>query len=89
MTLFDFPNVATPVGRRDETIVPTQALWFLNSRFIERISGTLAERVSAANFVDEREALESVFQQILSRRPSSSELLALEKALLILLDLRR
>ena len=83
LTLFDFPNVATPVGRRDETIVPTQALWFLNSGFIERISRTLAERVSAANIVDERETLELVFRQILSRRPSSSELSVLEESLLI------
>ena len=35
-TLFDFPNASTPVGKRNETTIPTQALWMMNSPFMAK-----------------------------------------------------
>ncbi|MEO2048340.1 MAG: DUF1549 domain-containing protein [Pirellulales bacterium] len=73
-TLFDFPNVATPIGRRDETMVPTQALWMLNSRFADDLSRAFADRVMAEDFSNDNEALDFVLRSIFTRGPSTTEI---------------
>ena len=45
-TLFDFPNASTPVGKRNETTIPTQALWMMNSPFIVKRASEIAKRAS-------------------------------------------
>jgi cytochrome c553 len=80
-TLFDFPNVATPLGRRDETTVPTQALWMLNSRFIDEISRVLANRVMEEDFSSDNEAFEYVIGRVFTRSSTTSELAVLSEAI--------
>ena len=43
-TLLDFPNAAAPVGERDETTVPTQALLMMNNPWLTKQATRLAER---------------------------------------------
>ncbi len=45
LTLLDFPNVTTPVGRRDTTTVPSQALLMLNNPFLIDMAERLARSV--------------------------------------------
>ena len=45
LTLFDFPNAATPVGRRDITTVPTQALLLMNANFVMQQAERIARRI--------------------------------------------
>jgi hypothetical protein len=80
-TLFDFPNVATPLGRRDETTVPTQALWMLNSRFIDEMSRVLANRVMEEDFSSDNEAFEYVIGRVFTRSSTTSELAVLSEAI--------
>ena len=47
-TLLDYPNGFTPVGRRANTTVPTQALMMMNSPWIMKQSGLLAGSVRTA-----------------------------------------
>jgi hypothetical protein len=80
-TLFDFPNVASPLGRRNETTVPTQALWMLNSRFINEMSRILADRVLEEDFSSDNEALEYVLGRVFTRSSTASELAVLSEAI--------
>jgi hypothetical protein len=47
LTSFDFGDTTQPLGQRDVTIVPTQALTLLNNEFVHGRSGALADRVAA------------------------------------------
>ena len=53
LTLFDFPNASTPVGRRNETTIPTQALWLMNSPFIVRQTERIAESLQSGDDEDD------------------------------------
>tara|TARA_Y100001934_G_C12379413_1_gene791375 strand:- start:2305 stop:4551 length:2247 start_codon:yes stop_codon:yes gene_type:complete len=44
-TLLDFPNATTPVGKRANTTVPTQALMMMNSPFLIKQAAAVAESV--------------------------------------------
>lgn len=44
-TLLDFPNATTPVGKRANTTVPTQALMMMNSPFLMKQAAAVAESV--------------------------------------------
>ncbi len=70
LTLLDFPNAASPVGERNETTVPTQALLMLNNPWLTKHAKHLAERV-------ERD-LEHLYQQLYSRPPSEEEIASSE-----------
>lgn len=45
LTTFDFGDTTQPLGQRDVTIVPTQALTLLNNDFVHERAAGLAERV--------------------------------------------
>ena len=45
LTIFDFPNAATPVGSRDNTTVPTQALLLMNEPMVMQQAENIAKSV--------------------------------------------
>ena len=47
LTLYDFPNAATPVGSRDSTTVPTQALLLMNDPMVMQQAENIAQSVLA------------------------------------------
>ncbi len=63
------PNASTPV--RDTTMVPTQALFFMNDPFLHGRAETLADQLTAIS--DENTAIDSAYERILSRRPTTAE----------------
>jgi hypothetical protein len=69
---FDFPDPAVSTGRRQTTTVAPQALFLMNSRFVDECVAALARRVLAAA-PDECARLESLFQLVLQRQPSPAE----------------
>ena len=73
LTLFDFPNPAFPTGNRHTTTLPTQAMFMLNSDWVQGITKATAKRLirSEAN-TDKRIAL--AYRLTFSRSPSESEL---------------
>ena len=74
---FDFPEPSETHGARDVTIVATQALFLMNSEFVQAHSRTAAERLISKE-TSEAERVKRVFQQVLSREPTRAEI---EKAL--------
>ena len=70
-SLFDGadPNTSTPV--RDVTIVPTQAMFFLNDPFLHASAEKLAARVASAT--TEREQIDRVHRIVFGRPPSADQ----------------
>ena len=71
LTLFDFPNAASPVGKRDTTTIPTQALWMMNSPFITKQARNIAKRVER---YDAHDAIESLYLRLFAREPTEREI---------------
>jgi len=66
LTLLDFPNASTPVGHRNTTTVPTQALLMLNSPFVI----AQAEKLATAARGD---SLDSLYLRLYARPASVDE----------------
>ncbi len=72
LTLLDFPNSASPTGKRSQTIVPTQSLLLLNNAFVmtqaERIASRLQTEVAQENRVAE------LYLRLFGRSPTMAEI---------------
>lgn len=75
LRVFDFANPDLSIGRRSETTIPQQALYFLNSSFVANHARTIAKNIWIENDSENREkAIERVFQTLFQRPPSETEL---------------
>lgn len=72
LTLFDAANPNMVEGRRSETTLATQALYFLNNPFVIAQATRVAEGI-LANASSDRERLEHSYLAILGRPPSPEE----------------
>jgi len=70
---FDFPEPSEPRGKRDVTTVAPQALFLMNSPFVETQARVASERLIAKTKTDE-ERVRRVFQQVFSRDPNKTEI---------------
>lgn len=75
MTTFDLCDTTLPCGKRDVTIVPTQALALLNNEFPHQQSAALAERVQTQT-KDITEQVKLAWRFALAREPNDRELAA-------------
>ena len=88
LTLFDFPNSSACVGKRDETVVPTQALMLLNDQHLVDLAKDVARAIvselaikdglagtkeSPASVVDPQAYPKRLFVKLLGREPSAQE----------------
>lgn len=69
---FDFPESSETHGARDVTTVATQALFLMNSDFVQAHAQTAAERLMAKEKSD-AERVRRAFRQVLSREPTEAE----------------
>jgi hypothetical protein len=76
LTAFDFPNPSEPVGKRETSNVPTQALTMLNNEFIHLQARHWGERVAREPGSDE-ERIARMFERALARPPDADELAAM------------
>ncbi len=66
------PNASTP--KRDMTMVPTQALFFMNDPFVHGRAERIAERaLEEGSGADDRSRLRWLYRQILGRVPAEEE----------------
>lgn len=70
-TLFDFPNAASPVGKRDTTTIATQALWMMNSPFITKHAQNVAKQLQG---LKSREAIEELYLRLFGREAREHEI---------------
>ena len=74
LNLFDFGDATTSSGERLQTNVAPQALFMLNSHFVEARSRKLAELLLKDPHSSDRERLNLAHLRTLSRHPQSEEL---------------
>ena len=75
LTLLDFPDSATPVGKRPNTIVPTQALLLMNSPFMMQQSAKVTDLMLAAS----GEHATWLYNHLFQRKPTLEEQQAIAK----------
>jgi hypothetical protein len=75
LAVFDMAEPTLVIGVREETTVPSQALFLLNSPFVIDAAIKASGRIPVASRTQD-ERIESVFRMILGRMPSASEVIA-------------
>ncbi|MCP5541035.1 MAG: PSD1 domain-containing protein [Akkermansiaceae bacterium] len=75
MEIFDFPNPAMPTGQRARTTVAPQALYLMNSPFVQETTAELGHRLMDPWAGSTPEAvLETIFEQVICRPPTTAEM---------------
>jgi len=77
LDLFDFAEPSLVMGEREETNVPLQALYLMNSRFIAERSGALAERLMREKS-NRAERIARAFHLCYNRPPDKEETAMIE-----------
>jgi mono/diheme cytochrome c family protein len=72
LALFDGPDPNASTAVRDATLVPTQALYFMNDPFVHACAAKFAQRMIAAGTTD-RQRLDTAFLTLYGRHPSEAE----------------
>jgi hypothetical protein len=73
-TQFDFPNPDVPSGRRHETTVPQQALFFMNNPLIIETARKLTQRPEFTRLTRTEDRVISLYHAILQRPPTLREI---------------
>ena len=74
LAAFDPVSQTLVTGQRDETTVPTQALFMLNSPFVREQSLFLASELLRDKRITETQQIRSAFERIVARDPSPAEI---------------
>jgi hypothetical protein len=77
--VFDCPDAGQSTARRRESTTPLQALNLLNSRFTIERAMVLANRIKANSASDSKAQIDSAFQLVLGRSPTTEEMEDLQK----------
>ena len=77
--VFDFPNPNLVAGKRITSILPTQALYLMNSRFVGEQSRFAASRILAHARDDFEKQLNYAYQISVSRLPTPAERIVAKK----------
>jgi hypothetical protein len=72
LAAFDFPNPSEPIGRREISNVPTQALTLLNNEFIHEQARLWGARIAKEGGSDEQR-ITFMFERALGRMPDADE----------------
>ncbi|MBP9224768.1 MAG: PSD1 domain-containing protein [Verrucomicrobiales bacterium] len=73
LALFDFAEPSLVVGMRNDTLVPAQALYMMNSDFIQKYSRLYSEGMMEKD-ADATNRIRHAYRVILSRAPNDEEL---------------
>ena len=73
LRLFDFGDAPNSSGKRLQTNVPPQALFMMNSKFVEERSRNLAKMLFKSSLSSNREKVQYTYLRILNRLPSVKE----------------
>ncbi len=73
LDVFDFPNPNLVSGLRNESTLPAQALYLMNSPFVLEQAELAARSLLAANVADDQERLDLAFRRALGRLPHDTE----------------
>ncbi len=74
LSAFNLPDGTSVVGQRDQTTLPTQALFLMNSPFVREQAERLASAVMSIPDADDSQRVTEVFRRTLGREPSATDL---------------
>ncbi|MCA9248462.1 MAG: PSD1 domain-containing protein [Planctomycetales bacterium] len=72
-SLFDYADASVPNGNRNTSTVASQALYLMNSDFVQDVASHLAARLRSENATDQRAQVETLYQIALGREVSEAE----------------
>lgn len=78
---FDYPNPSRTASERQQTLVPQQALFLMNSPFVTDRSAALTDRRDFLESTSDARRIELLYRWILSRVPDPAERIAAEQFL--------
>jgi len=73
LQLFDFADPNSLIGQRDQTTVPSQALFLMNSPTIIDLAAATADRLLADKQLEDAARLDLLYQLALARSPTDDE----------------
>jgi cytochrome c553 len=76
---FDPAEQSLVTVKRDATTVPSQALFMLNSDFIQGYADQFAKNLASQAMSDDREAIRVAYRRVFSREPRASEIASAER----------
>jgi hypothetical protein len=71
--VFDYPNPGLVTGKRNTSIVPTQALFMMNNEFVIKHAGLVGEKIQALKNLDIEQKIKLVFLTCIGREPYEEE----------------
>ncbi len=71
--VFDYPNPGVVSGNRNDSTVPTQALFMMNNEFVINEARTTAERILSFDNMNDEERLVFTYNSCLGREPREKE----------------
>ena len=75
LEVFDFPNPSMPTGRRANTTIAPQALYLMNSPFVQEATHAFGKRIMSPDYgATGQQVLESIYRSVISRSPTQEEL---------------
>jgi hypothetical protein len=74
LNLFDFGDATTASGKRQSTNVATQALFWLNSEFLNERAQNVAKSLLDGKEMSDTALVETAYARILNRRPDKGEI---------------
>ncbi len=70
---FDFPDASAHLEKRSETVMPQQALFYMNGQLTDQVAESLANRLYQSRRSDPASLLESIYLTLFSRYPKAAE----------------
>ena len=71
---FDFPDASAHLEKRSQTIMPQQALFYLNGELTTQSANDLADRMLASDLNTREDCLDRLYLMLFARLPSSEEM---------------
>ena len=74
LSQFDYGDPDQPNSKRNSTIVPQQALFFMNNPLSVEVARAVAARKDVVNALSEDQRIVAMFRSMFQRRPSTNEI---------------
>jgi hypothetical protein len=68
---FDFPDASAHLEKRSETVMPQQALFYMNSELVDQVAGSLVQEIENGKGV--KNTLDQLYLTLFARYPTTQE----------------
>lgn len=71
---FDFPDASAHLEKRSETVMPQQALFYMNSTMIDKVARSMIDNLGHRNGADMEASVNQLYLTLFARYPNQEEL---------------